>query len=105
MYGLTSRRIMYYLQAFKILALGYWRSEQKWKAYGILAVVLILNLASVFLTVLVNDWYKEFWDVLQAYEFDSFWYLVGKFSLIGRYLYSDWRLFCVFTTIIADKMA
>lgn len=55
MYGLTSRRIMYYLQAFKILALGYWRSEQKWKAYGILAVVLILNLASVFLTVLVND--------------------------------------------------
>ena len=28
-YGLTSRRIMYYLQAFKILALGYWRSEQK----------------------------------------------------------------------------
>ena len=27
-YGLTSRRIMYYLQAFKILALGYWRSEQ-----------------------------------------------------------------------------
>lgn len=83
MYGLTSRRIMYYLQAFKILALGYWRSEQKWKAYGILAVVLILNLASVFLTVLVNDWYKEFWDVLQAYEFDSFWYLVGKFSLIA----------------------
>ena len=82
-YGLTSRRIMYYLQAFKILALGYWRSEQKWKAYGILAVVLILNLASVFLTVLVNDWYKEFWDVLQAYEFDSFWYLVGKFSLIA----------------------
>jgi hypothetical protein len=36
-YGLTSRKIMYYLQAFKILALGYWRSEQKWKAYGILA--------------------------------------------------------------------
>ena len=82
-YGLTSRRIMYYLRAFKILALGYWRSEQKWKAYGILAVVLILNLASVFLTVLVNDWYKEFWDVLQAYEFDSFWFLVGKFSLIA----------------------
>lgn len=82
-YGLTSRRIMYYLRAFKILALGYWRSEQKWKAYGILAVVLILNLASVFLTVLINDWYKEFWDVLQAYEFDSFWYLVGKFSLIA----------------------
>ena len=47
---------MYYLQAFKILALGYWRSEQKWKAYGILAVVLILNLltiiSSYFLTII-----------------------------------------------------
>lgn len=80
---MTSQRIVYYLQGFKALAKGYWYSEQKWKAYGILAVVLGLNLASVFLTVLINDWYKEFWDVLQAYQFDSFWYLVGKFSLIA----------------------
>lgn len=73
----------YYLQSFGYLAKGYWKSEEKWRAYGILAVVLILNLASVFLTVLVNNWYKDFWDVLQGYQFDSFWYLVGKFSLIA----------------------
>lgn len=80
---MTSQRVIYYLQGFKALAKGYWCSNQKWKAYGILSVVLGLNLASVFLTVLINDWYKEFWDVLQAYQFDSFWYLVGKFSLIA----------------------
>ena len=63
---MDSQKMMYYLQSFKLLAKDYWHSEEKWKAYGILAIVLILNLASVFLTVLINDWYKEFWDVLQG---------------------------------------
>ena len=80
---MDSQKMMYYLQSFKLLAKDYWHSEEKWKAYGILAIVLILNLASVFLTVLINDWYKEFWDVLQAYQFASFWPLVGKFSVIA----------------------
>ena len=102
---MTSRRIMYYLQAFKILALGYWRSEQKWKAYGIFAVVLILNLASVFLTVLINDWYKEFWDVLQAYQFDSFWPLVGKFSFIAI-IYITIGVYSVYLQqLLTNKMA
>lgn len=74
---------MYYLKGFKILAKGYWTSEKKWQGIGILSVVIVLNLLSVFLTVLINDWYKEFWDVLQSYQFDQFWYLVGKFSLIA----------------------
>ena len=78
-----SYRIMYYLRGFKILAKGYWTSEKKWQGIGILSVVIVLNLLSVFLTVLINDWYKEFWDVLQSYQFDQFWYLVGKFSLIA----------------------
>lgn len=80
---MLSYKIMYYLKSFKILAKGYWTSEKKWQGIGILAVVIALNLLSVFLTVLINDWYKEFWDVLQSYQFDQFWYLVGKFSLIA----------------------
>lgn len=80
---MLSYKIMYYLKGFKILAKGYWTSEKKWQGIGILSVVIVLNLLSVFLTVLINDWYKEFWDVLQSYQFDQFWYLVGKFSLIA----------------------
>lgn len=80
---MLSYKIMYYLKGFKILAKGYWTSDKKWQGIGILSVVIVLNLLSVFLTVLINDWYKEFWDVLQAYQFDQFWYLVGKFSLIA----------------------
>lgn len=80
---MLSYKIMYYLRGFKILAKGYWTSEKKWQGIGIFSVVIALNLMSVFLTVLINDWYKEFWDVLQSYQFDQFWYLVGKFSLIA----------------------
>ena len=74
-----SYRIMYYLRGFKILAKGYWTSEKKWQGIGILSVVIVLNLLSVFLTVLINDWYKEFWDVLQSYQFDQFGILSVNF--------------------------
>ena len=77
---------MYYLRGFKTLGKEFWVSKdnkQKKMAYFILAVVLSFNLASVFLTVLINNWYKEFWDVLQGYQFDLFWPLVGKFTLIA----------------------
>lgn len=84
--NLNSRQIMYYLRGFKTLGKEFWVSKenkQKKQAYIILAVVIGFNLASVFLTVLLNNWYKDFWDVLQGYQFDSFWALIGQFSLIA----------------------
>lgn len=92
---MNSYKIMYYLRGFKTLAKGYWVSDEKWKAYGILFVVVAMNLASVFLTVLINDWYKEFWDVLQSYQFDQFWPLVGKFSLIA-FIYISIGVYAVY---------
>ena len=88
-------KMMYYLKGFRDLAKGYWKSDQKLKAGGILAAVIAMNLASVFLTVLINNWYKEFWDVLQSYQFDSFWPLVGKFSLIA-FLYISLGVYSVY---------
>ena len=49
---------MYYLRGFKTLGKEFWVSKdnkQKKMAYFILAVVLSFNLASVFLTVLINN--------------------------------------------------
>lgn len=62
---------------------GYWSSQEKWKARGLLAVVIALNFAMVYLLVMLNDWYNEFYNSLQNYEVDSFWYLIGKFSAIA----------------------
>ena len=67
-------------RAFWILFKGYWKSEEKWKAIGLFAVVIGLNFASVWFLVQINTWYNEFYNALQEYQADSFWYLVGKFT-------------------------
>ena len=59
---------------------GYWSSPEKWKARGLLASVIALNLIMVYLLVQINDWYRVFYDALQAYDRDSFWPLIGKFT-------------------------
>ena len=62
---------------------GYWSSEEKWKARGLLGVVIALNFAMVYLLVQLNNWYNEFYNSLQNYEADLFWPLVGKFTIIA----------------------
>ena len=61
----------------------YWSSEEKWKARGLLAVVIAMNFAMVYLLVQLNEWYKIFWDAMQNYEEESFWPLIGKFMAIA----------------------
>ena len=65
------------------LVRGYWFSEEKWKARGLLAVVIGLNFFAVGMLVMINDWYNEFYNALQAYEYELFWPLVGKFALLA----------------------
>lgn len=62
---------------------SYWVSEEKWQALGLLALTIALVLLSVFMLVQVNDWQKEFYDALQAYDAEAFLPLVGKFTLLA----------------------
>ncbi len=62
---------------------GYWSSEEKWKARGLLGVVIAMNFAMVYLLVQLNEWYNTFYNALQNYEAESFWPLVGEFSAIA----------------------
>lgn len=66
-------------RAFWQLFRGYWNSEHKWKARGLLAVVIGLNFFGVYLLVRINSWYNEFYNALQQYQADQFWPLVGEF--------------------------
>ncbi len=59
---------------------GYWNSEHKWKARGLLAFVIGLNFFGVYLLVRLNSWYNEFYNALQQYQVESFWPLVGEFT-------------------------
>ena len=68
------------LRGFWRLFKGYWSSPEKWKARGLLTSVIALNLIMVYLLVRINDWYRVFYDALQAYDRTSFWPLIGEFT-------------------------
>ena len=70
-------------RAFLKLFKGYWKSEEKWKAIGLLIIVIGLNLASVWFLVQINTWYNEFYNALQEYQAELFWPLVGKFTALA----------------------
>jgi len=65
------------------LSMPYFRSEEKWKARGLFAAIVALNLGSVYMAVLFNDWYKIFYDALQRYDQPVFWSQIGRFSYLA----------------------
>ena len=69
-----------YFKVFWHLCRDYWKSDQKWKALGLLGVVIALNFAAVYLLVQLNNWYNTFYNALQGYEEEMFWPLVGEFT-------------------------
>ena len=72
-----------YFKVFWHLCRGYWRSEEKWKALGLLGVVVALNFAAVYFLVQLNNWYNSFYNALQGYQEELFWPLVGEFTALA----------------------
>ena len=72
-----------FMRDFWRLFRGYWKSAEKKRALALLAVVVALNFAMVYLLVQLNAWYNEFYNALQAYEYGMFWPLIGKFSVLA----------------------
>lgn len=60
---------------------AYFSNEDKWKNRGLLGVVVGMSLGQVYLLVLLNGWYNEFYSALQAMDYSQFWPLIGEFSL------------------------
>ena len=61
----------------------YWKSEEKWSAIGLLVAVVALNLFSVWLNVRLNRWNNDFYNALQQYNWNEFWYQFGIFGIIA----------------------
>ena len=61
----------------------YFQSEHKWLARGMLAAIVALNLGSVYLSVLFNDWNKVFYDALQDKNAAVFWVQLWRFSYLA----------------------
>ncbi len=54
------------------LARPYFSSEEKWSARVLLLAIIALNLTAVFLMVVLNYWNREFYNALQAKDWDAF---------------------------------
>ena len=65
------------------MAWPYWRSDEKWSARGLLAAIVSLNLASVWLNVRFNSWYNDFYNALQQYDWSEFWWQFAIFGMIA----------------------
>lgn len=65
------------------IAAPYFRSEDKWMARGLLAAVIVMELAVVGLTVLFNRWNNVFYNALQEKNQDVFTYQIGYFCFLA----------------------
>ncbi|HME21618.1 MAG TPA: ABC transporter ATP-binding protein/permease [Acetobacteraceae bacterium] len=58
------------------LSRPYYRSEEKWSAWGLLLSVLALRLLLVGMNVILSFWNREFFNSLQDKNFGAFWELL-----------------------------
>jgi vitamin B12/bleomycin/antimicrobial peptide transport system ATP-binding/permease protein len=65
----------------------FWFSEDRWAAPGLLFAVIVLNLAIVYINVLLNKWNNTFYDALQDKNYTVFLHQLIRFSwLAGLYI-------------------
>ena len=75
-WALTTRRIW-------ALTTPYFSSEEKWRARGLLAAIVILNLAAVYMLVQLNEWNRVFYDALQNKDQAVFWQQLLRFTYLA----------------------
>lgn len=63
-----------FLLAIWDLTKGFWQSEEKWKAYGMAAVIIAMQVIYVGSMVYYNSWQKDFYNTIQAVDQDAFFY-------------------------------
>lgn len=66
-----------------MLVAPYFRSDEKWLARGLLVSIVALNLGTVYMLVLNNEWYARFYDALQNKDQATFWREIAFFCWIA----------------------
>jgi vitamin B12/bleomycin/antimicrobial peptide transport system ATP-binding/permease protein len=56
---------------------------ERWVARGLLLVILFLNIFSVYINKLFNDWYGRFYNALQDKDADAFWVEMRWFAILA----------------------
>lgn len=72
-----------FFQTFWQLVVPYWKSSERWRARLLLATIVSLDLGQVYITVLINQWYNEFYNILQTVDKNAFWQAIIRFSYLA----------------------
>lgn len=65
------------------LTARYWKSEEKKSAWLYLSGIVILTIAAVYMTLLLNDWFNEFYSALQNYDSEAVYHGLIRFTAIA----------------------
>jgi putative ATP-binding cassette transporter len=79
----VSSSLMQTLRRIGRLAAPYFKSEERWMARGLLLAVVALNLGTVYMLVLNNQWFARFYDALQQKNEPVFWREIVYFCWIA----------------------
>ncbi len=82
------------------LTYPYWQSEEKWRAWGLLILILILNLGGVYILYRLNQWNQAFYDSLEQKNAKAFWEQIWVFCTIAAF----WVLVAVYKAYIAQVL-
>jgi putative ATP-binding cassette transporter len=61
----------------------YWQSEERWRSGALLLVIVAMNLAMVYLSVLFNEWNNLFYNALQNKDFATFTHQFIRFGMLA----------------------
>jgi putative ATP-binding cassette transporter len=67
---------------FQAIAAPYWRSDERWRAIGLLALLGLLLLGQTAFNVAFNQETGEFTSALAARDADRFWAAIERYSVI-----------------------
>jgi putative ATP-binding cassette transporter len=65
------------------IARVYWTSDEKWSAWGLLGLIIALNLGIVYVGIRINEWNRGFYNALQVFDSNELFRQLGYFSLIA----------------------
>src|SRR5262245_60499682 len=72
-----------FLKAFWALIRPYWVSEERGKAFTLLATVIGLVLTMVWLETQFNTWNRDFYNTLETKDKDEVFRQAGTFTLLA----------------------
>ena len=71
------------LKANLQLIAPYWQSDEKKTGYLYLVAIITLSLGLVYLSVLLNDWNREFYNALENKNYGEFKKQLWQFSILA----------------------